>query len=391
MYFKKSALVLCSVILIVVTAVVTVGLVNPFGFVNYGDFFKFLTVTGTISDMYYQDVPMSEYANSAIEGFAQGTGDPYTNYIYGDEAKEYMEDISGSFEGIGVYIENNIEDNTITVVSAISGSPAEEAGIVSGDKILVVSGVPYTGAEMDEAVKNMKGQEGTTVDIQVLKADSGQVVDLTVERRQIDVKTVESKTIDGTNIGYISISQFTESTGGDFKNQFEDLLSGGMSSLIIDLRNNPGGYMDAAVEIASNFVKSGDTIVYTLDRKGNREDYNSKGKQRYIPVTVLINQGSASASEILTGALKDYGLAHIIGEKSYGKGIVQTVFGMGDDIVSITTASYYTPNGVCIHGIGIEPDENIPMELEKYSKLSSLTLDEDEQLSAAVNYLKNSK
>lgn len=391
MYIKKSALVVCAVILVVVTAVVSVGLVNPFGFANYGDFFKFLTVTGTIGDMYYQDVPVSEYANSAIKGFAQGTGDPYTNYIYGDEAKEYMEDISGSFEGIGVYIENNTEDNTITVVSAISGSPAEEAGIVSGDKILVVSGVPYTGAEMDEAVKNLKGQEGTTVDIQVLKADSGQIVDLTVERRQIDVKTIKSKTIDGTNIGYISISQFTESTADDFQNQFEDLLSGGMSSLIIDLRNNPGGYMDAAVEIASNFVKSGDTIVYTLDRKGKREDYNSKGKQRYIPVTVLINQGSASASEILTGALKDYDLAHVIGEKSYGKGIVQTVFGMGDDIVSVTTASYYTPNGVCIHGIGIEPDENIPMELEKYSRLDSLSIDEDEQLSAAVNYLKSNK
>lgn len=387
MYIKKSVLVVCSIILIIVTAIVSIGIVNPFGFVNYGDFFRFSAVCNTIKNMYYKDVPSSDYADSAIEGFAQGTGDPYTNYIYGDDAKEYMEDISGSFEGIGVYIENNTEDNTITIVSAISGSPAEEAGLVSGDKLLMVSGTPYTGEQMDEAVRNIKGQSGTTVDIQVLKAESGQIVDLTVERRQIDVKTVESKVIDDTRTGYISISQFTDTTSPDFESGLEELINKGINSLVIDLRNNPGGYMDAAVDIASIFVKSGDTVVYTLDRNGNREDYKSKGKQRYIPVVVLINQGSASASEILTGALKDYGLAHVIGEKSYGKGIVQTVFNAGESIVSVTTASYYTPSGVSIHEVGIEPDEVIPMELAKYTKLESLMLEEDGQLSAAVAYL----
>ena len=305
MYIKKRVLIVCSVLLIVVTAVLTVGLVNPFGFTNYLDFIKFSTVTNTIKNMYYEDVPMSDYVNSSIEGFAQGTEDAYTNYIYGEEADEYMEDVSGSFDGIGVYIENNIEDNTITVVSAISDTPAEKVGLVSGDKILKVAGVSYTGAK----------------------------------------------------------------------------------SLVLDLRNNPGGYIEAAVDVASNFVKSGEDVVYTLDKKGNREDYKSNGKQYYIPVTVLINQGSASASEIVTGALKDYGLAHVIGEKSYGKGIVQSVFGLGDGIVSVTIARYYTPNGTCIHKLGIEPDETVPMELNKYANLDNLTLEEDEQLSAAVNYL----
>ncbi len=391
MYIKKSVLAAFSIVLIIVTAVLTIGAVNPFGFMNYSDFFKFSMVSNTIKNMYYKEVPMSEYANSAIEGFAQGTGDPYTNYIYGSDAKEYMEDISGSFEGIGVYIENNTDDNTITVVSAISGSPAEEAGLVSGDKILVVSGTPYTGEQINEAVSNMKGQSGTTVDIQVLKADSGQVVDMTVERRQVDVKTVESKVIDNTRAGYISISQFTETTAADFESGLDELIQKGINSLVIDLRNNPGGYMDAAIDIASNFVKSGETVVYTLDRSGKREDYNSSGKQRYMPVAVLINQGSASASEILTGALKDHGLAHIVGEKSYGKGIVQTVFGIGENIVSVTTASYYTPSGVCIHEVGIEPDEVVPMELMKYTRLDSLTIEEDEQLSAALAYLQNNK
>ena len=330
---------------------------------------------------------MSDYVNSSIEGFAQGTEDAYTNYIYGEEADEYMEDVSGSFDGIGVYIENNIEDNTITVVSAISDTPAEKVGLVSGDKILKVAGVSYTGEQINEAVRNMKGQTGTTVDIEVLKAESGETVSLTVERQHINVKTVKSKIIDGTNIGYISISQFIESTGDDFNKALSKLTSDGAKSLVLDLRNNPGGYIEAAVDVASNFVKSGEDVVYTLDKKGNREDYKSNGKQYYIPVTVLINQGSASASEIVTGALKDYGLAHVIGEKSYGKGIVQSVFGLGDGIVSVTIARYYTPNGTCIHKLGIEPDETVPMELNKYANLDNLTLEEDEQLSAAVNYL----
>ena len=264
---------------------------------------------------------------------------------------------------------------------------AEKVGLVSGDKILKVAGVSYTGEQINEAVRNMKGQTGTTVDIEVLKAESGETVSLTVERQHINVKTVKSKIIDGTNIGYISISQFIESTGDDFNKALSKLTSDGAKSLVLDLRNNPGGYIEAAVDVASNFVKSGEDVVYTLDKKGNREDYKSNGKQYYIPVTVLINQGSASASEIVTGALKDYGLAHVIGEKSYGKGIVQSVFGLSDGIVSVTIARYYTPNGTCIHKLGIEPDETVPMELNKYANLDNLTLEEDEQLSAAVNYL----
>lgn len=389
MYIKKRYLVICSIILIIATALLTIAAINPFGFSSINEFLKFSAITKTIRSMYYDDVSDSDYINSAIGGFAQGTGDWYTNYIYGEEADEYMEDVSGSFDGIGVYIENNTEDNTITVVSAIAGTPAEEAGLVSGDKILSVAGVSYTGEQINEAVSNMKGQDGTTVDIEVLKAETGEVVELTIERRHINVKTVASKIIEGTDVGYISISQFTEETGTDFSEQLADIISNGAKSLVLDLRNNPGGYITSAVDVASNFVKSGNDIVYTLDKNGEKVSYTSKGSQYYIPVVVLINQGSASASEIVTGALKDYGLAYVIGEKSYGKGIVQSVMEIGDGILSVTIARYYTPSGVCIHEIGIEPDENIPMELSKYAKISSLTLEEDEQLSAAVEYLKN--
>ncbi len=389
MYIKKRYLVICSIILVLATVLLTVAAINPFGFSSIDEFLKFSAITKTIRNMYYDDVSDSDYINSAIEGFAMGTGDWYTNYIYGEEADEYMEDVSGSFEGIGVYIENNTEDNTITVVSAIAGTPAEEAGLVSGDKIISVAGVSYTGEQINEAVSCMKGQDGTTVDIEVLKAETGEVVELTIERRHINVKTVESKIIEGTDVGYISISQFIEDTGTDFSEQLADIISNGAKSLVLDLRNNPGGYITSAVEVASSFVRSGNDIVYTLDKNGKKVSYTSKGSQYYIPVVVLINQGSASASEIVTGALKDYGLAYVIGEKSYGKGIVQSVAEIGDGILSVTIARYYTPSGVCIHEIGIEPDENIPMELSKYSKISSLTLEEDEQLFAAVEYLKN--
>ncbi len=389
MYIKKKTLILLAVLLMVATSVTTIGIVNPFGFTHFLSFLKFNILTDAIEDRYYTDVPVEDYVNSAISGFAEGTGDPYTDFIYGEEADAYMEDISGSFDGIGVYIENNTEDNTITVVSAIANTPAEEAGIVSGDKILAVAGVSYTGEQMNEAVKNMKGQSGTTVDVTVLKADSGETVTLTLERRHIDVTTVESKMIDGTKTGYIAISQFTESTGTEFHDQLVELTDKGAKNLVLDLRNNPGGYVDAAVDVASNFVKSGDEIVYTLDKHGEKESYTSSGSQYYLPLVVLINQGSASSSEILTGALKDHGLAHVIGEKSYGKGIVQEVFEGIDGIVSVTIARYYTPSGACIHEIGIEPDENIPMELSKYARLSELSLAEDEQLSAAVNYLNN--
>ncbi len=389
MYIKKRTLVICSIVLIIATAFLTVGLVNPFGFTDYAGLLKFSAVTKVIRNMYYDENSESDYVNGAISGFAQGTGDPYTDYIYGDEAREYLDDVSGSFDGIGVYIENNTEDNTITVISPIAGFPAEEVGLVSGDKIMKISGVSYTGEQINEAVSNMKGQSGTYVEISVLKADTGEIVDLNVERRHVDVETVTSEMVEGTNIGRINISQFGEKTGYDFDVQLKELIDKGAKSLIIDLRNNPGGYINSAVEVASNFVKSGDEIVYTLDKNGNREDYNSKGSQYYLPVAVLINQGSASASEIVTGALKDYGLAHVIGEKSYGKGVVQSVLELGDGVLTVTIARYFTPNGTCIHGVGIEPDETIPMELSLYSQLSSLSLEQDVQLSAAVHYLQN--
>lgn len=387
MYIKKRVLVLCSILLIIVTAVLTIGAVNPFGFYGFGDFLEFSVVSRLIKNMYYDDVSSEDYVNGAISGFAHGTGDPYTNYIYGEAAQEYMDDVSGSFDGIGVYIENNTDDNTITVVSAISGTPAEEAGLVSGDKILEVAGESYTGEQINEAVRRMKGETGTTVDISVLKAESGEIVDLTLERRHIDVQTVESKLIEGTNIGYISISQFTETTGDDFEENLTKVIGEGAKSIVLDLRNNPGGYVTAAVEVASKFVDRGSTIVYTLDKNNEKEEYKSEGSQYNLPIVVLINQGSASASEIVAGALRDYDLAYIIGEQSYGKGIVQSVFSIGENIISVTIARYYTPNGDCIHDIGIAPDESIEMELSKYSMLDRLTLEQDEQLAAAVNYL----
>ena len=235
----------------------------------------------------------------------------------------------------------------------------------------------------------MRGLDGTTVDIEVRRASTDVVETMTVERKHIETDSVTSKMLDG-NIGYIAISQFIDKTDDDFKTEFDALKAEGMTSLVLDLRNNPGGYVESAVAIASNFVESGKTVAYTLNKAGDRVDYTAEGDTTEIPIAILINGNSASASELLTGCLKDYGLAYVIGEQSFGKGIVQSVYTFSNEsVLSVTTDRYYTPNGVCIHGSGISPDEVIPMDKDKYARINSLTIDEDDQLLAAMNYLKN--
>ena len=387
MYIKKPILIVCTVVLVIAVAFLSVAAVNPFGFTHMGDFIKFSYVSRLIESQYYQDVESSDYANTALEGVAAAAGDPYTRYLWGDSAKEYMESIDGNYMGIGVYIENNTKDNTIDVVSAIAGSPAEEAGLVTGDKIIAVNGTAYTGEQMNDAVNEMRGEDGTEVIVTVLRKSTGKSEDLKLVRREIDIPNVSEKMITN-DIGCITITQFTSGVSARFVSSYSKLLEKGMKRLIIDLRNNPGGLVDEAAAIANMFIEDGNVIVYTMDKKGKRVDYPATGEAADIPIVILANGGSASASEILTGALKDYGVGYLIGEKTYGKGIVQSVYDLSDDsILSVTVARYYTPNGVCIHGEGIEPDETIKMDAEKYSMLTDLPPEQDGQLQAAIKYL----
>lgn len=387
MYIKKSVLVIGAIILILVTAVLTIGAVNPFGFTAIGDLIHFTYVSRLIDHSYYEDVDSDTYMNTALQGIAAATGDPYTGYLWGDEAEAYMETLEGNYQGIGIYIENNTEDNTITVVSAIAGTPAEEAGITTGDKILKIDGESYTGQQINEAANRMRGTEGSEVVVTVLRSATGMTEDLTLTRKAIEIPNVTSGMITDC-IGKIYISQFTEDASQKFAEAYQKLTDQGMTKLIIDLRNNPGGLVDEAAKIANMFVEDGNVLVYTLDKSGNRVDYPATGEAAKIPIVILTNGGSASASEILTGALKGYGIAYQIGEKTYGKGIVQGVYDLGKDrILSVTTARYYTPKGVCIHGKGIAPDMELSMDAEKYMRLSALAPEDDEQLKAAVDYL----
>ena len=387
MYIKKSVLVTCSILLIIVTAVLTVGVVNPFGFTNVAEFIKFSYVARLTESTYYEDISPTEYMNLALTGLAAAPGDPYTRYLFDQDAQEYAEDLSGSYQGIGLYIENDTEDNTVTVISAIAGTPAEEAGLVTGDKILKIEGEPITGEQITEASSKMRGLAGSTVKIEVLKAATGETVELEVERRNIKLQSVTSQMVTD-KIGRLSISQFIVGTSSEFNTKYSELVAQGMEALVLDLRNNPGGYLEEAVKIANDFIDDGNVIVYTLDKRGQRENYNATGQALEMPIVILTNGGSASASEVVSGALKDYDIATLIGEKTYGKGIVQSVYQIGkDSMLSVTSAKYYTPNGVCIHGEGIAPDIEVPMELEKYAKLSQLSFEEDDQLKAAVDYL----
>ena len=389
MYIKKRIIIIWSAVLIVASSALTIVAANPFGISNIDDFLRFTQIGKLIRSEYYEDVSGEDYANGAIAGFAYASGDNYTGYLYGDTAKEYLEDSTGAYDGIGVSITADEEDNTIEIVSVMQGTPAEAAGLKVGDKILKIDGAQYNGEQIDEASRVMRGLDGTTVDIEVRRASTDVVETMTVERKHIETDSVTSKMLD-ENIGYIAISQFIDKTDDDFKAEFDALKAEGMTSLVLDLRNNPGGYVESAVAIASNFVESGKTVAYTLNKAGDRVDYTAEGDTTEIPIAILINGNSASASELLTGCLKDYGLAYVIGEQSFGKGIVQSVYTFSNEsVLSVTTDRYYTPNGVCIHGSGISPDEVIPIDEEKYARINSLTIDEDEQLLAAVNHLKN--
>lgn len=388
MYIKKSKLITAGVILVIITAFITMAVVNPFG-LNFAGLLKLKTVYEIMDSVYYEDVDKEEAANMAIAGLTASVGDPYTRYLWGDTAKEYMEEVEGNYCGVGLYIENDIEQNLISVVSAIAGSPAEAAGITTNDKIIAIDGESYTGEELSEAASYMKGEDGTEVVLTVRKAIDGGSEDITLKRGRIEIESVSGEMLD-ENIGYIAITQFTENVSQKVEQKCRDFK--GMKGLIIDLRNNPGGILDEGVNTAGIFLEKGDNVTYTLDKKGRMEDYKVEKAETAriykVPIVILINGGSASASEVLAGALSAYDKATLIGEKSYGKGIVQSVMGMGNDgILSVTVAKYYTPDNECIHGIGLTPDVEVAMSPEKTAKLSTLDKSDDEQLKAAVDYL----
>lgn len=334
---------------------------------------------------YLKDIDEEKLNEAAIEGYVAGLGDPYTEYIPKEDMEDYTSNLLGNYVGIGIYMAVNTQKNVIQVLTPIKGSPAEESGILSGDIILSVDGVKYTGDDMSSASDAIKGEEGTTVKIEILRGEETKTFEIT--RKKVITNPVEAKKLEN-NIGYIQITSFDEETAKDFKNKFETLQEQKITSLIIDLRNNGGGLVDEALEIADYIVPKGKEVLITVDK--DQKEKIEKTKEDVLidmPIVVLVNEYTASSSEILSGALKDLNEATIVGTTTYGKGVIQQLFKLRDGSgLKVTTHEYYTPNRNKINGVGIEPNEIV--ELPKGTNILNVSEEQDTQLQKAIELLK---
>lgn len=329
-----------------------------------------------IEDYYYVPVDGDALEEGMYKGLFWGLNDPYSAYLTAEEYEEILISTTGEYQGIGVTIAPD-ESGYINVVSPIEDSPAQKAGVKSGDKIIGVEGKSYDGSTIDGAVAAMRGKPGTKIDISVLRA--GEMLEFSITRANIVMQTVKSSVLED-NIGYIRITSFEEKTAEDFKNHLREMEMKGVKGFVLDLRNNGGGLVDSSVEIADMLLEEG-IITYTEDRKGEKHTYNSKSGATKLPYVVLINEGTASSSEILTGAIKDNEGGKIVGTTSYGKGIIQSIEKLSNgDAVKMTVMQYFSPKGNAIHNIGIEPDETVELLAEDET---------DKQLERAIELLKN--
>lgn len=348
---------------------------------------KSLKYINEILEKYYlKDIDEAKAADGAIAGYVASLGDPYTEYIPKDEMEEYTQNLMGNYVGIGIYMTQNVEDNTIVVLSPIKYSPAEEAGILPGDIIKKVNGVEYTGENMTAASNSIKGPEGSTVKLEIQRGQEIKTFEIT--RKKITTNPVIAKKLEN-NIGYLEISSFDENTAENFKTKYEELKLQGITSLIIDLRNNGGGLVDETLQIADYIVPKGKDLLVTVDKDGKEKV--EKAKQDVLidmPIVVLVNENSASSSEILAGALKDLDEATIVGTTTYGKGVIQQLLTLRNGAgLKVTVEEYFTPNRSKINEIGIEPNEKV--ELPETVKSPFLVKEEeDTQLQKAIELLK---
>lgn len=355
----------------------------------YEKYSKVMVVEDSIKKNFLKEVDEDKLIDGQLKGLLQSLEDPYSVYMTSEEFEDFMEHTKGIYGGIGVIVTPG-EDNLITVVSPIEDTPGEKAGIKTGDKIIKVNGEEFTADKMDAAVKIMKGKPGTEVTLTILREDKNKKrkqFDLKIKREEIRLKSVKSSVIEG-NIGYIRIISFDDLTYKDFKSELKKLQSQNVNGIILDLRNNPGGLLDVCADIADEFLDEG-TIVYTETRNGEREYLKSDKKHLDMPLVLLVNEGSASASEILAGAVKDRNRGVLVGTKTFGKGIVQRIFKLPDGSgYKLTVSEYFTPNGTNIHGIGITPDVIVELP-EDVEVIGPENLAEDIQLKKAIEIIKD--
>lgn len=341
-----------------------------------------------IDAYYYNETDAQQIADGIYSGLLESLNDPYSQYYNAEEYKALMENTSGSYYGIGTVLSQDKETGQVTIRRVYKESPAAEAGLKDGDRIISIDGTEAAGEELSDLAKQIKGVEGTSVHVVIQREGTAEKLEFDVERRQIDVPTVEYQMLDG-EVGYLAVSEFSDLTAGQFQMAVAELEYQGMESMIVDVRDNPGGVLDAASAVLDQILPEG-TVVYTEDKYKNRKDYVSDGETYMdIPIAVLINENSASAAEIFAGAIKDYGYGTLIGTKTFGKGIVQQIIPLEDgSALKVTIAKYFTPKGNDIHEIGIEPD----IELEyQYLNPEDETYDpmHDNQVQKALEVLQS--
>lgn len=395
---NKANKVYKVVMLILITAIVTfmitsIGMYNYFVKTNQGriavvesiekngdDYStlnaKLQIVKDYLNDNYIGDLNLDKMIEGAIKGYVEGVGDDYTEYLSKDEYEELIVNVTGDFVGIGIYMYKDKENNLV-VLAPIEKSPAEEVGIEAGDVILAINGESCNEMDINVASSKIKGESGSTVELEIQRGT--EIFKKTVTRRNVEIKDSSSKILDG-NIGYITLASFNTDCSKEIINYMKEFQDKGINSVILDLRNNTGGIVDDAISISELFIEKGNIVLHSYNKAENETIIKSKsGEFKDIKLVVLVNEYSASASEIVTAALKDNKAATIVGTKTYGKGVMQEIQPLFDGAIKITIEEFKTPNGDTINKIGITPDIVIEDDVNTI---------EDEQLQKAIEILK---
>ena len=348
---------------------------------------KIEKIKGVLEKYYMGDIDYDKAMEGIYSGMINSLGDPYTVYFSPEQYKEFSLTTNGNYAGVGSTVTTN-SDGNVEFVKPFKNGPVYNAGVLPGDILCEIDGENALGVEIDKVVAKMRGEAGTSVSFKIYRPSTSEYIDVTVVRDDIEEPTIEYEMLEG-DIGYILCTEFDKVTEKQYLDAVDDLTVKGMKALIIDLRDNPGGMLTTVTSMLDRILPKGKLLIYMEDKNGKREEYFSQSSKTVdVPIAVLINGNSASASEVFAGCLQDYGVATLIGTKSFGKGIVQSLIPLGDgSAIKVTTSKYFSPLGRNIHGVGFEPDIKVELDKELKNKVE-IPKDQDNQLQTAVNFLK---